>query len=214
MRGTLLIIVAFSVLMSAYADDIEWKDKEVEDITPYPDIPDNGDSIKKKEVDESVNESTIKKETRMGGWFGKPCTFKVCYVTWDWIIKNVLRDINTQMLTEEEAESLISGKKEGYLKNEIFTVLTYVDDAQEKDGNLENWNVILFDENGNRYEPVEIDHDELKDISYEYFGSTLYVFRRYGIYFDKLPEDKGKIELVIAGGYSDDKKLGFRWIFK
>jgi len=64
---------------------------------------------------------------------------------------------------------------------------------------------------GKRYSLLSI---EEISTDYGYDGDYMYVTSFYLAYFEKLPEEKEKIELVLAGGFQEDKKLGFRWIFE
>lgn len=69
---------------------------------------------------------------------------------------------------------------------------------------------------GKRYSQLSIEEisiDYGRGVGW-YDGDYMYVTSFYVAYFEKLPEEKEVIELVLAGGFHEDKKLGFRWIFK
>ena len=244
--GTLITIVGLVILLliagTLQAADLSYDTKKVKlkDLAPYPDDPEKAEGISNKEMKKARGRVKIEHKALMGGaagWFqdlgasagktgtGRSAQYKitVVYNTWDLTITSAYRNINSKMLMDAQTQELIKTAKEEFpLAERFFITMKYTDEFAE-DADLDNWNVLMFDRDGNRYEPtsvVKIGSEATESLGATYYDATgkekaaEVVINDYVVTFEKLPEEKDKIELVMAGGATEDKKLGFRWEFK
>ncbi len=244
--GTLITIVGLVALLfisgTLQAADLSYDKKKVKlkDLAAYPDDPEKAGEIGNKQMKKARDRVKIEHKALMGGaagWFqdwaaetsgtgtGRSAEYKitVVYNTWDLTITSAYRNINSKMLMDAQAQELIKTAKDEFpLAERFFITMKYTDEFGA-DADLDNWNVLMFDQAGKRYEPTDV--IRIGSEATESLGATYYdatgkekaaevVINNYVVTFEKLPEGKEKIELIMAGGSTEDKKLGFRWEFK
>jgi hypothetical protein len=236
-----MVLLGFAASALAIAD-LNYDDKKVKlkELIQYPETPASPGEIGKKDFDKAEKRVTISHKAKIGGAGGfakdmlkgtfgvggkssfEDYEIKVKYTTWDMIVKGICRESNIKMLTEEQTLEMLEEAKEDYNSAERFLVGFAFPDNYAGDADIENWNVLMFDESGNRYESVGITQTggNVAQSGYKTWTDatgkeqvTGYIVNQYLVEFPKVAEKKGKIELVIAGGATEDKRLGFRWVF-
>jgi hypothetical protein len=244
MRRILAVAVLLGVAAGALAiADLNYDEKKVKlaDLITYPNLPPDPGAIGKKDFDKADKMMSNSHRGSLGGGagFAKDVlkgTFgaggkkafdyydvRVVYSTWDLIVKGVCRESNIKMLSEAQTRELLADAGAKYDDAERFYVALSFPDQFADDADLGNWNVLMFDEAGNRYEATNVTQTgkELAESGVSTWTDATgeehpagYVVNSYLVEFPKVPEKKEKIEFVMAGGASADKRLGFRWIFK
>ena len=219
-----------------YAADLNYDIKtiDVSKLLNYPTMPTQAEKIGNKDATKAANKFTINHSAKMGGaggvfsdilvrgltdassGFSGNYYVSVRYAHWDTSAVVIAREVNSKMLTSEERQAMINEITEKLTNYERFFVGMSYPTRWAGDANLDNWKVIMFDSNGNRYNPVKIESESIVSdaiLVEKQETHKTYVSNLYTIYFQKLEGRQDKIELVLAGGASEDKKLGFRWDF-
>jgi len=216
-----LFIILISLISNLFAGELNFDERiiNISEILFYPQMPSEPDKVNKK-IEEQACEKVkmehyadVSDDTTFASDINAPLssyTITVIYYSWDYSIKSLYRDINSKMIIEPEKSSMIEQYISDYNKSEKFYISFDFPDAYSYDVDINNYNIIMFDDKGNRCDTTSI--SEL-GFTAHHIGDTLYDCKGYLVEFPKLDENKTKVEIVIAGG-SQDKKLGFRWIFQ
>jgi len=231
---TILAIVFMPMMLTAADLNFDSKTVDAAKLLQYPTLPSNPDKIGDKDCNKVASKFTIKHVGKMGGGGGVFADIMVRgltnassgysgdylvsarYMNWDTSATLICREVNAKMLSDTDKKKLIEDTKAKFDAAERFEIVMSYPSRWGADADLSNWNVIVYDDKGVRYSPVNIENISLVTdaaIVGRQDTNKTYVVNQYMISFPKLADEKTKIELILAGGATEDKKLGFRWIF-